>query len=102
MLIGNKPNVVFKTVKILVPGTELQGPDVAIPDDFYVAVRVRSTLAAAPKGYVAASAADTADATKRAEFLKGEGTLLKITNMNLLWFDSDTADTVFELIAEQR
>lgn len=98
----NRAAVTFRTVTVAVPGTPVQGPALAVPDGFAVGVKFRSTqVAVSPHGYVGNSAANVIVATTRAEMNKGEGWAFKITNMNLLWFDSDTAGAVFELVAEQ-
>jgi hypothetical protein len=90
-----------RTVTVAAPGAAQQGPGVPIPDGFTVAVVFRATQTGAPKGYMANSAANTGLAASRTEMNKGDVRRLGVTNMNLLFFDADTAGAVFELVAEQ-
>lgn len=97
----NRAALTFRTVPIAAAGTPQQGPDVSIPNGFAVVVVFRVTQAGAPNGFVANSLANTAVAASRTEMLKGDTRRFFVTNMNLLFFDSDTTDAVFELFVEQ-
>lgn len=99
--VPNRNAVTFRTVTVVTSGTPVQGPNVAIPDSMALTVSFRVTQDGSPKGFVAASSADTATSTARDEILKGDVLKFNLNNMNLLWFDSDTDGAVFELNAEQ-
>lgn len=96
----NRSSVNFRTVTVASAGTPQQGPSVAVPDGFSLLVKLRSTQAGSPKGFVAISSAGAMTSTIRAELLKGESFRVFVDNMDVLWFDSDTNGAVFELVAE--
>ena len=96
----NRQGWTTQIVTVVTAGTPVQGPDVKIPHGFGIAISQRRH-AASPIGYVAkSSAAALVDATRK-ELRDGEGFVLFLTNMNLLWFDASASSTVFELTAEQ-
>jgi len=97
----NRDAVTFKTVTVATAGTPVQGPDVAIPDGFALVVILRETQDGSPKGYVADSSANAQSATARTEMTKGGIRTFYISNMNLLWFNTDVNGAVFELFVEQ-
>lgn len=97
----NRASWTVRTVAVPAPGAAQQGPSVPIPDGFTVAVVFRATQTGTPKGFMANSLANAGLSASRTEMNKGDVRRLGITNMNLLFFDSDTAGAVFELIAEQ-
>lgn len=99
--LSNRGAWTSRTAVVAVPGTPVQGPDVAIPDGFSVLVEFRITQPDSPIGYVANSGANTALSANRKELVKGGAFTLYVTNMNLIFFDSDTAGAVFELTVEQ-
>ena len=99
--VPNEAAVTFQTVTVAVPGTPVQGPNLPIPDGFGVVVKCRSAQAGAPIAYVGNGAATVIVSATRMELLKGESIGYKITNMDLLFFDSDTAGCIVELTAEQ-
>lgn len=90
-----------RTVTVLTAATPVQGPNVAIPDGFSVAVIFRATQAGTPKGYMANSSANTAILASRTEMNKGDVRRLFVTNLNLLFFDTDTSGSIFDLVVEQ-
>lgn len=96
----NKGGWTTRIVTVVTAGTPVQGPSVPIPDGFGIAVSQRRH-AASPTGYVANSSANAIDNTLRKELRDGEGFVLYIRNMNLIWFDASADSTVFELTAEQ-
>lgn len=97
----NKTAIAFGTVTVAVAGTPVQGPNLTVPNGFSLVVRQRVTQAGSPVGYVANSGANCAISANRNETLKGMGFAFFISNANLLWFDSDTAGTIFDLSVEQ-
>ena len=96
----NRASLDIETVTVVAAGTPVNGPNVAIPNGFCVAVTFRETQALAPIGYIATSAARAIVATTRTNLLKGSTRKYYITNVNLLWFDSDTAGAVFDINVE--
>lgn len=97
----NRAAVTFRTVTVVTAGTPVQGPTVTVPDSFSLLVKMRTTNIGNPTGFIANSAANTAISGSRMELKKGEAISLKIDDMDLLFFDSDTSGVVFELVAEQ-
>lgn len=98
---ANRAAVTFRTVTIAAAGTPQQGPNVPVPDGFDVVVVFRVTQNGNPKGYVGNSVPNVSNPATRTEMLKGDVRSFKITNMNLLFFDSDTNGAVFDIFAEQ-
>ncbi len=97
----NRPAWTVRTVTIASAGTPQQGPDVAIPDGFAVAVKARSTQPSGNIIFQATSGANTALSANRAELKPAEIITLKITNLNLLFFDANNDGSIVELIVEQ-
>lgn len=100
MTTQNKGGWTTRIVTVVAPGSPVQGPNVPVPDGFGIAVSQRRH-ASSPIGYIGPTSAAAADNTLRRELRDGEGFVLYIRNMNLYWFDSDSAGTVFELTVEQ-
>ena len=98
---ANRAAVTMRSVTVIAAGTPVQGPNVSIPNGFAVLVLFRVTQTGAPIGFLANSLANTALPANRTEMLKGDTRRFFVTNMNLLFFDSDTTDAVFELFVEQ-
>jgi len=99
--VPNRAAWTAQTVTVAVPGTAVQGPNVPVPDGFSVAIVFRTTQLGNPQGYMGNSMANASNPSFNTQFLKGDTRRLFITNMDLLWFDSDTAGAVFELFVEQ-
>lgn len=97
----NRDGWTAQTVTIPSAGDAIQGPDVEIPDGFGLAIVFRNTQAGAPTGFMANSAANVGDSVNRTELLKGDRRILYVSNMNEVFFGSDTDGAVFELIVEQ-
>lgn len=98
---ANRSAITFTTVTVNPAGTPVPGPNLVVPSGYSLMVRLRETLVGTPIGYVANSGANCAISANRNEVLKGSGFVLWITNANLLYFDSDTNGTIFELTVEQ-
>ena len=98
--VPNEAAVTMLTVTVAVPGTPVQGPNQLIPDGFAVVVKNRSSQAGAPTAFVGNGNASVQVSATRLELLKGESISYKITNMDLLFFDSDTAGDIIELTSE--
>ncbi len=99
--VPNEAAVTFQTVTVAVPGTPVQGPNLTVPDGFGVVVKCRSSQPGSPVAYVGNGAGTVVVSATRMELLKGESIGYKITNMDLLFFDTDTAGCIIELTAEQ-
>lgn len=97
----NRPDWTARTVTVVTAGTPVQGPDVSIPNGFSVLIRQRVTQTGSRRLYVARTAANAGIAANRFEFSKGDGLRLFITNLNLLFFDTNTDGTIAELVVEQ-
>lgn len=89
------------TVTVATANTPVQGPDLSVPDGYAVTVRQRRH-SGAPTGYVGSSGPNTANSRSRIEMGDNDSFTLQVTNTKLLWFNADTASTVFELILEQQ
>lgn len=94
------PPVHVVRVRVSTPGQARQGPDMPVPPGQKTAVRVRLHPTAAPTGYVAFSRTTIADTVSRLELSEGLSVQVDIANWNVLWFDSNTADTDFEIVVE--
>tara|TARA_Y100000310_G_scaffold195167_1_gene195166 strand:- start:289 stop:660 length:372 start_codon:yes stop_codon:yes gene_type:complete len=99
--VPNEAAVTFQTVTVAVAGTPVQGPNLVVPDGFSVVIKNRSTQAASPIAFIGDSNAKVQVSTTRAELLRGECLAYYITNMNLIFCDSDTNGCIIEFTAEQ-
>lgn len=90
---------IIRRVSVITPGTAVPGPDIAIPKGYSCVVRQRHN-AGAPAGYVAFSESDVSSTQNRAELQNNDSMTVRVTNMNKIWFDSDTNNTEFEIIAQ--
>jgi hypothetical protein len=97
----NEAAVTFQTVTVVVAGTPVNAPSIVIPDGYSLTVRFRTTQTGMPRGFISNSAANVVLSASRSEMLKGDAYAFQISNANLLWFDSNSAGAIFELIVEQ-
>ena len=90
----------IQTVTVSTVGTPVEGPDVAVPRGYVCSVRQRYH-ATDRTGYVGFSERDVKNSLTRIE-LRNQVSVdfRRVRNMSELWFDSDTASTIFELVAE--
>jgi len=96
----------FKTffvavVNVPIPGTPVRGPDIPIPDGAALVIRLR-TQDGNVRGFVANTAGSATNDNARSNLLEGDSVSFRVTNMQGVWVDTDTADAVFEFIAEQK
>lgn len=98
------PEWTVQTVKVTNANEAVRGPNVAVPVGYTTVVRQRRH-AGSPTGYVAPTEGDLAATGSRSELGDADALELKVSNMNELWFSSDstvaTTGTVFELIVER-
>lgn len=81
-------------------GTPVQGPN--IPVDFGTEVIVRQRRhGTARTGYVAPTAAGTANVFGRSEFGNNDSFTKRVANLSMFWFDASASTTYFELIMER-
>ena len=90
----------IRRVRIISAGTAVQGPDVTIPPGVTSVIRQRRHTTS-PNGYIALNEHDVSSTGTRIETVNGDTVVLVLSNWNKIWFDSDTDNTDFELIAEQ-
>lgn len=92
------PPVVVYTVRVATSGTEVQGPDVAVPRGFRPLIRQRYH-AGTPTGRVSFLPKGTGHTDSRMEIRNNDSFEASgISNLSQIYFDSDTAATVFEII----
>ena len=96
----SQPEALIQRVRVNTAGTVVQGPDVAIPQGVASVIRQRRHTTS-PNGRIALNEHDVSSTGTRIETVNGDTIILTISNWNKLWFDSDTNETDFELIAEQ-
>ena len=94
------PAANIQTVTVSTAGTPVEGPDVAIPRGYVCSVRQRYH-ASDRTGYVGFSEQGVKLSATRIE-LRNQVSVdfRRVRNMSELWFDADTASTIFELVAE--
>ena len=97
---GARSEAIVRRVRVETAGTAVQGPDVAIPRGVVSVIRQRRHDASR-NGYVATNERDVSSTGSRVEMQNNDTVVLQISNWNKVWFDSDTASTDFEMIAEQ-
>ena len=97
---GARSEAIVRRVRVVTAGTAIQGPDVAIPRGVVAVIRQRRHDASR-NGYVATNERDVSSTGSRVEMQNNDTVVLQVSNWNKVWFDSDTASTDFELIAEQ-
>jgi len=97
---GGRPEAIIRRVQVVTAGTAVEGPDVEIPEGVVSVIRQRRH-AGAPNGYVALNERDVSSTGSRVEMQNNDTVVLEVSNWNKIWFDADSAETNFELIAEQ-
>ena len=99
---GSRPEALIRRVRVTTAGTAVQGPDVETTTGVATVVRMRRHATDSSRnGYVSLNEHDLSNAAFRAELQSNDAVVLNISNWDKLWFDSDTNNTDFELIAEQ-
>ena len=98
----NAPRGLIRSVTVVTPGTPVRGPDVPLPPGYTVTVRQRHH-SGNPVGYFGFSQDDVLVDGHRSVWHDNDSLTLstkRVGNMKYLWFDADTASTVFEIIVE--
>ena len=95
-----RPEAIVRRVRVDTVGVAVQGPNVAIPRGVVSVIRQRRHDASR-NGYVATNERDVSSTGSRVEMQNNDTVVLQVSNWNKVWFDSDTATTDFEMIAEQ-
>jgi hypothetical protein len=90
---------IIRRVVVATVGIAVNGPDITVPKGYSCVVRQRHN-AGAPAGYVAFSESDVGGTQTRAELQNNDSITVRVTNMDKIWFNSDTAATEFEIIAQ--
>ena len=90
---------VIRRVVVETPGSPVPGPDITVPKGYSCVVRQRHNPGA-PVGYVAFSQSEVASTQARSELQNNDSITVRVSNMNKIWFDSDTAATEFEIISQ--
>ena len=99
---GSRPEALVRRVRVATAGTPVRGPDVETSEGVATVVRMRRhTTDSSRNGYISLNEHDVTNSAFRAELQSNDAVVLNITNWDKLWFDADTNDTDFELIAEQ-
>ena len=95
-----RPEAIVRRVRVDTVGVAVQGPNVVIPRGVVSVIRQRRHDASR-NGYVATNERDVSSTGSRVEMQNNDTVVLQVSNWSKIWFDSDTATTDFELIAEQ-
>ena len=94
------PEGLARRVNVVTAGTPVRGPDVKVNRGYGVVIRQRNHTVGAPFGYAGFSQGDLSNTNTRIEMLDGDSFVVRISNLNKIWFDADTADTSFEMFVE--
>ena len=97
---GGRPEGIIRRVRVTTSGTAVQGPGVAIPNGVNTVIRQRRHTTSR-NGYVALTEAEVSSTGSRSEIQNNDTVTLQVSNWSKIWFDADTNETDFELIAEQ-
>lgn len=97
--IPNQSQFRVEIVNVPLSGTPVQLADIPIPDGVDVVLKAK-TNNGAKRIYVANSALNCADPTKRMELRAGESIGLAVINANLIFIDSSANNAAVELIVE--
>ena len=93
------PALLVTVVTVVTVDEPVQGPDIRVPPGFLVAVRQRRHTGT-PKGYVGGTAGAVLNTKTRTEWEDNDSFTIFLTNLDQLFFNSDSANTDFELIVE--
>ena len=97
---GGRAEGIIRRVRVTTAGTAVQGPSVPIPRGVNTVIRQRRH-SASRNGYVALTEAEVSSTGSRSEIQNIDTVTLQVSNWSKIWFDADTNETDFELIAEQ-
>ena len=89
-----------QTVTVVTAGTPVQGPSIPVPNTVAVAIQNPSTNANNTVLYVANSSANALLPASRMELKRGESIALYISNVNLIWIDSNNSGATAKLLVE--
>jgi hypothetical protein len=97
---GSRAEGIIRRVRVTTAGTAVQGPSVPIPRGVETVIRQRRH-SETRNGYVALTEAEVSSTGTRSEIQNNDTVKLQVSNWSKIWFDADTSETDFELIAEQ-
>ena len=96
----SRSEAIIRRMRVETAGTPAQGPDVPIPQGVVSVIRQRRHTGT-PTGYIALNERDVTSTGSRVEMQNNDTVVLALSNWNNIWFDADSDDTDWELIAEQ-
>jgi len=94
------PQLFVRAIEVVTAGEVYRGPDVVVPEGWTVTVRLRPHATASPTGYVGGTSGDVGGTLTRVEMAEGDTMDANVSNLENLYFGSDTNNTFFELIVE--
>jgi hypothetical protein len=90
--------VVVRRVRVVTPGTPVQGPDIALGPEFTVSIRQRRHPSTRT-GYVGFSRNAVVNTNTRVEMGNNDSINgLRMNNFKEAWFDATAANTYFEMM----
>lgn len=96
--IAQTDQVVVRRVRVVTPGTAVQGPDIALTPGNTVSIRQRRHQSTRT-GYVGFSRNAVANTATRVEMGNNDSLNgLRMNNFKEAWFDATAANTDFELV----
>lgn len=98
--VPNKGTFSIQTETVVTAGVPVNAAALAVANDVAVVIQNDPANANADVVYVANSSANTAIAANRLELKRSQSVTLHISNLNLLWFDSNSNGTTIKLIVE--
>ena len=96
----NIEEIIIRAVTVETANTPVQGPDIPVPKGYHVVVRQRNH-SGDPVGRVAFSRNAIQNDGTRSLLRDGDAVSAKISNLNRVWVDADTASIAFELMVER-
>ena len=96
----SRSEAIIRRMRVETAGTPVRGPDVPIPPGVVSVIRQRRHTGT-PTGYIALNERDVTSTGSRVEMQNNDTVVLALSNWNNIWFDADSDDTDWELIAEQ-
>ncbi len=94
------PPAITRVLTVVTVGTAVRGPDVEVPLGYALLIRQRYH-SGTPNGYIAFTEAEVQNTLTRTEIRDNDAIAVKrISNLDQVWGDSDTAGTAFELTIE--
>ena len=98
--IPNQTAFQVQSITVTTAGTPVQGPSLAVPNTVAVAVQNPSTNPNNTVLYIANSSANALLAASRMELKRGESIALYISNVDLIWLDSNNSGAIAKILVE--